>query len=101
MPLAAVLDEPAHQGGGDRLPAHRLALFPQQDQALIRVQIIRAQRQRAAAAAGFSRVPDHPRGTMPPRRHHRVALPSASWAAVARDAAADPPGLLAVPARGG
>ena len=51
MPLAAVLDEPAHQGGGDRLTAHRLALLPQQDQALIRIQIIRAQRRRATAPA--------------------------------------------------
>ncbi len=37
MPLLAVLDEAAHQGGGDRLPADRLAFFPRQDQALVRV----------------------------------------------------------------
>jgi hypothetical protein len=47
-----VLDEAAHQGGRDRLPADRLALFPQQDQALVWVEIVRAQRQCAAAAAG-------------------------------------------------
>ncbi len=39
----AVLHEAGHQGGGDRLPAHRLALLPQQDQALVSVEIGRAQ----------------------------------------------------------
>jgi hypothetical protein len=34
------------------VPAHSLALLPQQDQALIRIRIPRAQRQRAATAAG-------------------------------------------------
>jgi hypothetical protein len=48
----AVLDEAGHQGWGDRLPADRLALLPQQDQALLRVQIPRPQRQRATAPAG-------------------------------------------------
>ena len=52
VPFLGVLDEAGHQGGGDRLPADRLALLPQQDQALVRVQVLRAQRQRAAAAAG-------------------------------------------------
>ena len=56
MPLPAVLDEPGHQGGRDRLPADRLALLPQQDQALVRVEILRTQRERAAAAAGGLRV---------------------------------------------
>jgi hypothetical protein len=41
-----------HQGGGDRLPADRLALFPEQDQALDLVQVLGAQRERATAAAG-------------------------------------------------
>jgi hypothetical protein len=49
--LLAVLDQAGHQGGGDRLPAHRLTLLRQQDQALVRVQVGRAQGQRAAAAA--------------------------------------------------
>jgi hypothetical protein len=57
MPLLAVLDQAAHQGGGDRLPADSLALFPQQDQALVRIKIPRAQRQRTAAPARFSRRP--------------------------------------------
>ena len=52
--LSAVLDQAAHQGGRDRLPADRLAFFPQPDQALVRIQIIGAQRQRAASAACFS-----------------------------------------------
>ena len=52
VPLLAVLDQAGHQGGRDRLPADRLALLPQQDQALVRVQVPRPQRQRAAAAAG-------------------------------------------------
>jgi hypothetical protein len=43
MAFLAVPDEAGHQGGGDRLPAHRLALLPQQDQALVRVQVVRAQ----------------------------------------------------------
>jgi hypothetical protein len=51
MALLTVPHEAGHQGGGDRLPAHRLALLPQQDQALVRVQIGRAQGQRAATAA--------------------------------------------------
>jgi hypothetical protein len=53
MPLLAVLDQAAHQGGRDRLPADRLALFPQQDQALVRVQVPRAQGERAAAPAAW------------------------------------------------
>ena len=52
VPFLGVPDQRGHQGGGDRLPADRLALFPQQDQALIAVQVGRAQRERAAAAAG-------------------------------------------------
>jgi hypothetical protein len=43
MSILAVLDQTAHQGGGDRLPADRLALLPQQDQALVRIQIPRTQ----------------------------------------------------------
>jgi hypothetical protein len=54
MPLLAMLDKAGHQGGGDRLPADRLALLPQPDHALVRVEIIRAQREGAAAAAGVS-----------------------------------------------
>ena len=50
--LAAVLDQAAHQGGRDRLPAHRLALFPHQDQALARIEVLRVQGEGAAAAAG-------------------------------------------------
>jgi len=54
VPLAAVLDQAGHQRGGDRLPADRLAFFPQPDQALVRVQVPRPQGQRAATAArGF------------------------------------------------
>jgi hypothetical protein len=51
MPLLAMLDEAGHQGGGDRLPAD-LAFSRQPDQALVRVEIIRAQREGAAPAAG-------------------------------------------------
>jgi hypothetical protein len=47
-----VLYQCGHQGGGDRLPADRLALFAEQDQALVRVQVGRAQRERTAAPAG-------------------------------------------------
>jgi len=43
------------KGGRDRLPAHRLALLSQQDQALVRVQVPRAQREGAAAPAVRSR----------------------------------------------
>jgi streptogramin lyase len=39
VPLPAVLDQAAHQGRRDRLPAHRLALLPQPDQALVRIQV--------------------------------------------------------------
>ena len=42
VPLPGVLDQAAHQSGGDRLPADSLALFPQPDQVLIRVQVLRA-----------------------------------------------------------
>ena len=52
VPVLAVLRQAAHQGGGDRLPADRLALLPQQHQALVRVQIGRPQGQGPAAAAG-------------------------------------------------
>ena len=51
MAFLGVLHQRGHQGGGDRLPADRLALFAQQDQALIGVQFGRAQREGAAAAA--------------------------------------------------
>jgi hypothetical protein len=52
VPLLAVLHQARHQGRRDRLPADRLIRFPQPDQALVRVQIVRAQREGAAAAAG-------------------------------------------------
>ena len=52
VPLLAVLDQAGHQGGGDRLPADPLALLAQQDQALVRIEVLRAQRERPAAAAG-------------------------------------------------
>jgi hypothetical protein len=42
VPLLAVLEGAGRQSGGDRLPADRLALLPQQDQALLRIQILRA-----------------------------------------------------------
>jgi hypothetical protein len=45
------LHQTGHQGGEPRLPARRLALLPQQDQAPVRVEVGRAQGQRAAAAA--------------------------------------------------
>jgi hypothetical protein len=47
-----VLLEMTHQSGGDRLPAHGLAFLPEQDQALVRIQVRRQQSERAAAAAG-------------------------------------------------
>lgn len=50
----AMLDQVGHHGGGDRLPANGLALLPEQDQALIRVQAGRA------------------RASAPPRRPVRV-----------------------------
>jgi hypothetical protein len=52
VPLLAVLGQAGHQGWGDRLPADRLAFLPEQDQALVRVQVPRPQGQRAAAPAG-------------------------------------------------
>jgi hypothetical protein len=52
VPFLAVPDQRGHQSGGDRLPAERLALFPEQDQALLRVQVQRAQREGAASPAG-------------------------------------------------
>src|ERR1017187_3227295 len=51
-PVSSRLIADATQGGRGRVPAHSLALLPQQDQALIRIRIPRAQRQRAATAAG-------------------------------------------------
>jgi hypothetical protein len=39
MAFGGVPCQGGHQGGGDRLPADRLALFPQQDQALLAVQV--------------------------------------------------------------
>lgn len=50
--VLGVVVQVGHQGGGDRLPAHGLALLPQEDQTLVRVEIARAQRQGAAATAG-------------------------------------------------
>ena len=50
--LLGVADECGHQGRGYRLPPDRLALFPEQDQALVAVQVGRAQGEGAAAAAG-------------------------------------------------
>ena len=61
MPLPAVLDQPGHKGRGDRLPADRLALLPQQDQALVGVQI----RRRSASA--------------PPRWQASPGVPSLSY----------------------
>jgi hypothetical protein len=49
--LLGVVQQMCHEGGGDRLPAHGFALFPQEDQALIRVEILRTQCEGAAAAA--------------------------------------------------
>ena len=48
---AFILRPGAHQGRGDRLPADCLALLPQPDQALVRIQIIRPQGQRAGTPA--------------------------------------------------
>ncbi len=52
VPFPGVADEPGHEREGDRLPADRLALLPEQDQALLSVQVQGAQRERAAAPAG-------------------------------------------------
>jgi hypothetical protein len=41
----------------DWLPPDGLAFLAQQDQALLGIEVLRAQRQRAAAAAGFSTGP--------------------------------------------
>ena len=52
MSFLAVPDECGHQGGRDRLPADGFSLFPQLDQALFRVEVLRAQGQGAAPPAG-------------------------------------------------
>src|ERR1035441_3034678 len=51
-PLPGVLDQSAHQGAGDRLPTDRLAFLPTSEEALVRVQVLRADRERPGAAAG-------------------------------------------------
>src|SRR5690349_15227220 len=51
-----VLCQYCHQGRGDWLPAERLALLTEHDQALLAVQVLGTQRQRAAATAGGLRV---------------------------------------------
>ena len=58
VPLAGVPGQAGHQGVRNRLPADCLALLPQQDQALVSVEILRTQRERAASAAsGFCMQP--------------------------------------------
>jgi hypothetical protein len=60
--LFGVLAQAGHQGGRDRLPAECPALFPQQDQALLRVEVLRAQGQSTATPAGsFSVQPQQQR----------------------------------------
>ena len=52
VPPLAVLGEPGHQGGRDRLPADGLPFLAQPDQALAGVEVIGPQRERPAAPAG-------------------------------------------------
>ncbi len=47
-----VPEQGGHEGGRDWLPPDGLAFLAQQDQALLAIEVLRAQRQRAAAAAG-------------------------------------------------
>ena len=47
-----VPEQGGHEGGRDRLPPDGLAFLAQQDQALLGIEVLRAQRQRAAPAAG-------------------------------------------------
>lgn len=49
--MSGVALQVVHEGGRDRLPAHGLALLAQEDQALVRVQILRAHGEGTAAAA--------------------------------------------------
>jgi hypothetical protein len=51
VPFGGVPEQGGHQGGGDRLPPDGLAFLAQQDQALLGIEVLRAQRQRAAPAA--------------------------------------------------
>ncbi len=52
MPPLAVLGEPGHQGGRDRLPADGLPFLAQPDQGLAGVEVIGPQRERPAAPVG-------------------------------------------------
>ena len=51
MAFPGVPQERGHEGGVDWLPPDGLAFLAQQDQALLGIEILRAQRQRAAPAA--------------------------------------------------
>ncbi len=51
VPFLAVLGEPGHQGGRDRLPADGLLFLAQPDQALAGVEVIGPQRERPATPA--------------------------------------------------
>ena len=51
-PFPGVPEQGRHESGRDRLPPDGLAFFAQQDQALLGIEVLRAQRQRAAPAAG-------------------------------------------------
>jgi hypothetical protein len=52
VPVSGVLLQSGHEGGGDGLPADGLAFLAEPNQALVRVQVGRAERESAAAAAG-------------------------------------------------
>jgi hypothetical protein len=52
LPLRGVLAKVVHEGGGDRLPPDGSAFLPEEDQALLRVEVLWAEGQGATAAAG-------------------------------------------------
>jgi hypothetical protein len=61
-PLPRVVLKVDHERRGHRLPPLGVALLPQQDQALVRVQVGRAQGERPATPAGGLRVQPQQQG---------------------------------------
>jgi hypothetical protein len=61
VPLLAVLGEPGHLGGRDRLPADGFPFLAQPDRALAGVEVIGPQRERPAAAGGLGVQPQQQR----------------------------------------
>jgi NaMN:DMB phosphoribosyltransferase len=90
VPFLAVPDQRGHQGGGDRLPAERLALFPEQDQAVVFGLVVQAAQRAdevldgaapaAAVAAGQCVLLDLLRKLPDVRRRRLVQVPGAPLA---------------------